>query len=97
MWIRWISLIAIVLSSHVVLSQRNNDIQLANEYYSTGELDKAREIYEQVIQNPRAIPLVHNNYLMILLDQEEFDEADKYLRKTIKLVPNNDSTICLYR
>jgi tetratricopeptide (TPR) repeat protein len=89
MWIRWILIIILLQLSLQSVGQSNNDIQLANEYYSTGELSKAREIYEQVIQNPQAIPLVHENYLNTLIDQEDYTEAEKYLRRVIKLIPGN--------
>jgi len=89
MWITRLTFILLVLFSTSAYPQSNNDIQLANEYYNSGELAKAREIYEKVIQNPQAIPLVHENYLNTLIDQEDYPEAERYLRKVIKLIPGN--------
>lgn len=66
-----------------------NDAKLANEYYQQGELDKARTMYEELEKNKAAIPLIHSNYLQLLLDSESFKQADKYLTRVLKSYPSN--------
>ena len=70
-------------------SQSTQSVQLANEYYNLGEIDKAREMYEKLAKDARNIALIHKNYLSVLIDLNEFKEAEKYLNKVLKWYPQN--------
>jgi len=70
-------------------TQKNNDIQLANEYYAKGELAKAKTMYESLAKDLRNIPLIHNNYLFILIETADFKVAEKYISRLIKKFPDN--------
>jgi tetratricopeptide (TPR) repeat protein len=72
-----------------VQAQRELEIKLADEYYRKGELEKALALYDGIIKNYRYIPQVHNNYLSLLLDLKEFNEAHKYLTTVLKRFPGN--------
>ena len=88
--LKWILMIIIAsLSTSTVKSQNNNQIQLAHEYYSNGELEKAKELFDNLAKNPRNIPLIHSNYLAILIDLKEFEVAEKYVEKLIKRFSDN--------
>ena len=65
------------------------DAKLANEYYQKGEFDKALSLYEKVEDDKSAIPVIHSNYLQLILDRGDIKKTEKYLKKTIKLFPNN--------
>ena len=43
-------------------------VQLANEYYKMGEVDKAKTMYESLAKDSRNIPTIHQNYLSVLLE-----------------------------
>jgi len=63
--------------------------QLARQYYSTGEYDKAGEIYQQLYKKTK------NNtyfgfYVKCLIALEDFDEAEKVILKEIKRKPSPD-------
>ncbi len=77
------------LSALTTMGQKNSDIQLANEYYTQGEYDKAVLLYDNLSKNYENIPLIHNNYFFLLLELEEFDKADKYIKRLTKKFPNN--------
>lgn len=64
--------------------QDTRQIQLANEYYGQGEFDKAKNLYEKLIGNASNLPLIHNNYLFLLIDTQAYDEAEKYLDKLLR-------------
>ena len=76
-----------LIGSQLVAQSR--DVQLANQYYGRGDVDKAKELYEKLSKNARNIPLIHNNYLSILLDFEDFKSAQKYIDRAIKSYPDN--------
>jgi tetratricopeptide (TPR) repeat protein len=65
-------------------AQDKQDIQLANEYLSKGEKDKALQLYQQLIKRSENLPYVHSNYLNLLIDIGEYDAAENYLEKQIK-------------
>lgn len=70
-------------------SQQNVNIMLAAEYYEKGELEKSRELYEDLAKNYKNIPQIHNNYFNVLLDLKMYDEAEDYLQKIQKRFPGN--------
>jgi len=78
-----------ILNTNAVKSQNSNQIQLAHEYYSNGEIEKAKKLFDDLAKNPRNIPLIHSNYLTILIDLNEFEVAEKYVGKLIKRFPDN--------
>ena len=73
-----------IFFQEVVFSQDNTDIALANEYYQNDELEKAQILYEKLIKNKKNIPLVHSNYFNLLLNTNQFKEAEKYIKELIK-------------
>ena len=70
-------------------AQNTNEIELANEYYGKGELEKAREMYEQLVRNTQNIPYIHQNYFDVLVDLGDFGGAEAYLDRVIKRYPDN--------
>jgi tetratricopeptide (TPR) repeat protein len=80
--------IALVFS-HIAIGQDNQKIQLANEYYMQGDADKALDIYEDLSNDLRAIPLIHTNYFGLLLSTKDFKTAKKYIQRLNKTYPNN--------
>ncbi len=70
-------------------AQDNNDIRLANEYYLKGEVNKALELYSELAKNPRNITLIHNNYFSLLVKNESYQQATKYINKLVKRYPDN--------
>lgn len=77
------------LSLLPVLSQQVQDVQIANEYLIQGEKEKALAIYKDLAKNERNIPVIHNNYMNVLLDLNRFDDAKDYLKRVLKREPNN--------
>ncbi|MEP1780217.1 tetratricopeptide repeat protein [Reichenbachiella sp.] len=79
----------IIITPTLAAAQSSNQVQLANEYYINGELDKARDIYEKLSGNPQYIQQIHNNYLSILLTIADYKAAEKHLKKARKYYPAN--------
>ena len=59
----------------IAFSQNHADIQLANEYLLKGDKKKAAELYRDLSKGDASIPLIHNNYISLLLDLGQYDEA----------------------
>lgn len=65
-------------------AQEKDNIGLANQYYERGEMEKALSMYESLAKNSENIPLIHENYLELLINTQKFKEAEKYLEQQIR-------------
>ena len=70
-----------VLSAETGFAQEQQDIQLASEYVTKGEKEKALLVYQQLVKKNENIPFVHNPYFNLLVDMGKFNEAEDYLEK----------------
>jgi len=66
-----------------------SDIQLANEYLLKGDKQKALELYRDLAKSDANIPFIHNNYVNTMLDLEQGDEAQNYLKRVLRRDPDN--------
>ncbi len=82
-------LIFILLPLQIIMAQDHSQIQIANEYYQQGDLEKAKLSYQELAENPYNLQLIASNYLTLLKSTAEFDEAEKFLKKAIKTYPSN--------
>lgn len=82
-------LIVLIIFIKLTVIAQNNDAKLANEYYQQRELEKAFSIFETLEKERSAIPLIHANYLQLLIDRGDSRHTEKYLDRIIKLFPGN--------
>lgn len=82
-------LIPFLLTSLVLSAQNHGEIQLANEYLLKGDKKKAVELYKDLSKSDANIPLIHNNYINLLLDLGAYEEAHAYLKKILRRDPEN--------
>lgn len=78
-------LIFISLSS-IAFSQ---DTRLANQYYNTGEYEKAADIYKKLFEKSKSNSYYFNRYINCLLSLEDYTESEKAIRKQLKKRPND--------
>lgn len=83
----WIT--TLFAGTYPLSAQNHSDIQLANEYFLKGDKKKAIELYRDLAKSDANIPLIHNNYLNILLDAAGYDEAHSYLKRITRRDPEN--------
>lgn len=91
MWITrflFSGLIAILFSS-ALRAQDMEEIQLAQQYYQQGEIEKSIALLNDLAKKDFNLPFIHNTYLEILLFNKSYDEAEKYLNKRLKKTPND--------
>ncbi len=70
-------------------AQAQTEIQIANEYYGKGEKEKAFIAYQILAKSQDNIPLIHTNYLNVMLDLGRNKEAEYYIERQIKKDGNN--------
>ncbi|MDV3307233.1 MAG: tetratricopeptide repeat protein [Cyclobacteriaceae bacterium] len=83
-----ISVLLLILGS-TLHAQESQDVQIANEYLLQGQKQKALELYRDLAKNARNLPVIHHNYMSVLLDLGMFDEAKDHLRKVSRQDPAN--------
>jgi len=64
-------------------------VDLAQQYYGQGELEKALDTYSKLAKNSANWQLIHNEYFTLLIQLNEFQKANKYIDKIIKSYPRN--------
>lgn len=72
-----------------VIGQNINQVQTALEYYNNGEIEKARSTFESLAKNRQNIPFIHNQYLEVLLLDNDATAAHKYIKIVQKWHPEN--------
>jgi tetratricopeptide (TPR) repeat protein len=82
-------LTALLFASFTLFGQNHAEIQLANEYLVKGDKKKAIELYKDLSRAEANIPLIHNNYLNLMIDMGSFDDAIDYLKKVLRKDPEN--------
>ena len=78
-------------SLKTIYAQANQEILLANEYYTSGEYDKALDLYSKLYKKTANIPYIHSTYFNLLLKKNDYKQAQKYLNTAIKRFPKNMS------
>jgi protein O-GlcNAc transferase len=73
-----------------VLSQPSSVLSLPKQafhYHQTGQLQKAEELYRQILQTQPNLAEIHNNLGVVLQAQNKLEEAEVCFRQVIKLKP----------
>ena len=83
-----LSLCFFFLLSAMAVAQE--DLQLAEYYYDNGQYEQARLYYEKVYKENKTNK-VYTNYLNTLIALNDFEEAEKLVKKKIK-TENEDGT-----
>jgi tetratricopeptide (TPR) repeat protein len=79
----------LLLAAAPAARAQQQDLELARQYFSQGDYDKAGELYGRLINNDRLFQAVYPDYLNTLLAQRDHKEAEKLVKKTIKRFPDN--------
>ncbi len=65
---------------------QDQDVRIANEYFLKGDKEKAYAMYQVLSKTPENIPMIHANYLSLMLDMDKFKEAEDYVDRVIRKV-----------
>ncbi len=78
----------ILLSNHFTFAQVDKNEQLALQFFTQGEFDKALELYEKLAdRNPDDLNY-YQHYLDCLIETKDFKAAEKVAKKQAKRHPN---------
>lgn len=77
-----------IIASSQILAQ-SASIDLAQQYYAQGELEKALDTYTKLAKRPANWQIIHTQYFSLLIQLNEFQKATKYIDRVIKSYPNN--------
>lgn len=80
--------ISMLLLASLGSSLQAQDARLAREYYSTGEYEKASIIYKQLHERDRGNDYYYERYFATLLEIQDYKEAEKVVKKALKLYPD---------
>jgi len=80
---------SILLGLLFTLSVSAQDARLANQYYASGEYEKAATIYLKLYNKNKKSDHYFNRYIESLLAVEDFDMAEKAIRGEIKSRPKD--------
>jgi TolA-binding protein len=70
---------------------QQSEVRIANEYFLKGEKEKALAMYQSLSKSPENIPLIHNNYLSVLLDLGKYKDAEDYVERVLRKVEDRVS------
>lgn len=91
----FVLIICLSITTGLTAQRKNNaaqieqNVQLGNEYFVNGELEKAEALYKDLSKQRQAIPGIHTNYFSLLINQQRYKEADRYLSNALKYYPTN--------
>lgn len=69
--------------------QNINKAQIALQYYQQGELEKAKNTYEDLAKSRANIPFIHKIYFDLLLSEKDQTPVFNYINKVKKWYPDN--------
>ncbi|NDK54817.1 tetratricopeptide repeat protein [Pontibacter fetidus] len=72
-----------------IAQAQTQELELAREYFSKGEYQKAEALYEKLINDKRLFSLTYPDYLKTLLALRNYKDAEKLVKRSIKQNPGN--------
>lgn len=89
----FIKLLLLVFSFLIIISfaagQEKDEINIAKEYILAGEVEKAKDSYTKLAKKNDNIKLIYTDYLSIMTKKEDLDVLNKFIKKAIKVFPDN--------
>jgi len=88
---KYILIFGLLFIVSFISAQVNSDVQkarLCNEYYNNGEFQKAAECYKDLHEKDKVQDYYYQRLLACLLELQQYDDADKMIRKAIKAAPD---------
>ncbi|MEM6842577.1 MAG: tetratricopeptide repeat protein [Bacteroidota bacterium] len=86
--ITWI-IILLTNANTLVWGQNTQQIELAQQYDDKGEIEKAKTLYDELAGKKKNIPIIHDRYFRLLINNGYMGEAEQYLNKVLRHYPDN--------
>ncbi len=91
-WNNHFKLILIVLVFPLFVGAQES--KLAQQYYASGEFEKAASLYQKLYDKSNSNDFYFNRYVDCLIALEEYSGVEEILKKQIKKKAKRCSTIC---
>lgn len=84
-------LFSLLIFSFLIIgtSLQAQDTRLAQQYYNSGEYEKAEVMYKRLYDSQQNNDSYFNKYIDCLLAQDKFDKAEKVIKREIDSKPTN--------
>ncbi len=92
---RLLALMVVCLRLFLPMAQAQ-DPDLANQYFSDGEFEKAATLYGQLLDKDERNEQYLARYLDCLLNLEQYEQSEKTLKRQLKRSPENTNLYVLY-
>lgn len=79
--------ISFILLISLAAKAQTSDEELAAQYFSNGEFDKAEILYKKLLKKDESSVYIYQNYLECLVKLKLFDEAEKMISRQMKRFP----------
>jgi len=73
----------------LVLQLNAQDQRLAQQYYNSGEYEKAADLFQKLLTKTPGNTYYFNSYLKCLINMQEYDQADMAIKTQLKQYPKN--------
>lgn len=96
--LRYLNLVAPLLLLQFLCAPRAQaqDPNLANQYYTDGEYEKASALYNQLWDHDKRSEFFFTRYVDCLMNLEQYADCEKVIKKQIKESPENTSLYVTY-
>ena len=85
-----IFILFVILTFSIPGFSQTDYFKLGKEYYNNGDFEKAAATYSEVIKKEENLPKVYDTYLSTLYKLKNYSEAEKIIKKMIKMTaPDN--------
>lgn len=84
----YLTFVFAIFGAGILLAQ---PAKLAQQYFQNGEYEKAAVLYEQLYQTNERNPYYFDRYVDCLINLEEFDEAERVIKRQLRRTPENVS------
>ncbi len=92
----YMRLFIVIFISFICFSISAQDSRLANQYYQSGEYEKAASMYLKLFNKTKKNDYYFNKYIESLIAIEKYDEAEKGIKKQLKTRPNDVQLFVTY-
>jgi len=87
--ITWIIILLTWANIPSLRAQNTQKIELAQQYDDKGEIEKARTLYEELADKKKNIPIIHDRYFRLMINNGYMKQAEEYVQKALRYYPDN--------
>ncbi|GAB4495213.1 MAG: hypothetical protein OHK0019_23660 [Saprospiraceae bacterium] len=88
--------LAVVFFGLNISTLQAQDLNLANQYFTNGEYEKAAALYSQLLERDERNDIFFSRYVDCLINLERYDECEKAIKKQLRRTPDNVALYVTY-